>query len=105
MALAGVGLAGDDEVLLAIDEAEAGELLDAGAIEPGLEDPAWRNMGPNSAPCALSHSAETLTSACAGGVFLASRIDVLHDFLTSTCLAVGSPEEGDLCGVQIPSWW
>lgn len=39
VALAGAGLAGDDEVLLAGEEAEAGELLDDAALEAWLEVP------------------------------------------------------------------
>lgn len=42
VALAGAGLAGDHQVLLAIDEAEAGELLDDAPIEARLEVPGRR---------------------------------------------------------------
>jgi hypothetical protein len=39
VALAGAGLAGDDEVVVAADEVEAGELEDEGFVEAGLKVP------------------------------------------------------------------
>ncbi len=42
VALAGAGLAGDDEVVVAADKVEAGELEDEGLVEAGLEVPVER---------------------------------------------------------------
>src|SRR5436190_15641913 len=45
VALAGAGLAGDDEVVVAADEVEAGKLEDEGLVEAGLEVPVERLEG------------------------------------------------------------
>jgi len=70
-----------------------------------LSEPSWMDLGVAFAGTTPLAIAPARTGSCAGGVFLAGRIDVLYDFLTSTCLAVGSPQKGDLFGVQIPPWW
>jgi hypothetical protein len=95
-------IASDDGLIIA-GRGSPGPFLVRVPLE--LSEPAWMNLGvafAGTTPLAL---APARTGACAGGVFLASRIDVLYDFLTSTCLAVGSPEQGDLFGVQLPPWW
>ena len=66
VALAGAGLAGDDDVLGAVEEAEGGELLDDGTLELGLKGPVEGFEGLAVAQAALVDASLYAALALAG---------------------------------------